>query len=101
MYEKNEFFERYNKSNDLDFSTNITKKLFIVKYVFFYIKKIFANKIIKNFNDEVNNEIENDFEIICDVILNTTKNINTTNKINKINKTKKIKKINVLNFFAW
>ena len=74
------------------FSMNITKKSFIVKYVFFDIARDFANKIIKNVNDEVNN--------ICDDILNTTKNINFTSKINEINEVEKINKAIALNFFA-
>ena len=93
LYEKNEFLERYNKSNDLDFSTNLTKKSFIVKYVFFDIERNIAkndaNKINKSFNDEISNEVDKNFENICDDILNTTR----VDKINEVNKA-------TLDFFA-
>ena len=57
----------------------MTKKLFMIKHDFFNII------VAKNIANEINDEIENRFEIICDNILNATKNVNTTSKINKVN----------------
>ena len=71
---------------------NMTKKSLIVKYVFFDVAKDFANKIIKDVNDEVND--------ICDDILNATKNINFASKINEINEVEKVSKAIALDFFA-
>ena len=76
----------------MTFSMNITKKLFIVKYVFFDVARDFANKIVKSVNDEVSD--------ICDDILNTTKNINFASKINEVNEIKKVNKAIALDFFA-
>ena len=58
---------------------NITKKSFIIKYVFFDIEKNIANK-----TSEVSNEIDDDFESIFDDILNTTKNVNIASEVNKV-----------------
>ena len=71
--EKNRFFERRSKSNDLSFSTNMTKKSFIVKYVFFDVEKEVANK-----TSEVNDEVDD----ICDDILNAIE-VNNANEVNK------------------
>ena len=71
----------------------MTKRLFIVKYVFFNnnfdVTRNNANKTIKNveneINDEINDEVDNNFENIYDDVLNTTKNVNNTNEANEVN----------------
>ena len=74
------------------FSINMTKKSFIVRYVFFDVARDFANKIVKSVSDEIND--------ICDDILNATKNINFASKVDEINEIKKIDKAIALNFFV-
>ena len=83
------FFWRYDKFNDFDFSTNITNKLFIVKYVLFDNIDVDA-KIIAIFDTNLNKR--ESFDDIIDFNAIVIQNIEffdvAKSVANKINSTK-------------